>query len=139
MVIFTLKNSLLTERQKEVLRYRKKGLTLQQIADILGTSKPDIFILEKRALENIRRARASLDSLWTLSTTPICTMKAGSDLFDAIFLFYAEAAKRAIKLPEDPIELINRLRSENPERIHGRYVKVDIALYLREDGEVCSG
>ena len=133
------KDSLLTERQKIVLRYRNKGLTLQQIADILGTSKPDICTIEKRALENIRRAQATLDTLWTLNTTPICTIKAGSDLFEVISLFYAEAAKRAIRLPEDPIELINRLRSENPERIHGRYVKEDIALYLREDGEISSG
>ncbi|WP_048114819.1 LuxR C-terminal-related transcriptional regulator, partial [Methanoculleus sp. MH98A] len=33
-----MKQGLLTDRQKEVLRYRKKGLTQQQIAEIIHTS-----------------------------------------------------------------------------------------------------
>ena len=32
-----MKDGLLTERQMEVLRYRKQGLTQQQIADIIST------------------------------------------------------------------------------------------------------
>ncbi len=35
----SMKDGLLTERQMEVLRYRKQGLTQQQIADIISTSK----------------------------------------------------------------------------------------------------
>jgi len=111
-------------------------LTLQQIADIIGTSKPNVCVIEKGAHENIRRAKATLDSLWTLNTTPICTLKAGTDLFDVIPLFYDGAAKRTIKLPEDPIELINRLREENPYSIRGRLIRRDINVYLKDDGDV---
>ena len=50
-----MKDTLLTDRQKEVIRYRKKGMTQQQIADRLGTSKANICTIEKSANENIRR------------------------------------------------------------------------------------
>ena len=43
-------DSLLTDRQKEVLRYRRRGLAQQAIADILHTSKPNICMIEKKAM-----------------------------------------------------------------------------------------
>ena len=38
LILITMKDTLLTDRQKEVIRYRKQGMTQQQIADRLGTS-----------------------------------------------------------------------------------------------------
>jgi len=55
-----------------------------------------------------------------------------------ITAFYAEMTKRGVPLPEDPMELINRLRAENPERIHGRLIKNNIDIYLLNDGEIYS-
>ena len=60
-----MKEGLLTDRQKEVLRYRKQGLTQQQIADIIDTSKANVCTIEKSAMENIRRAKETLDFLYT--------------------------------------------------------------------------
>ncbi len=40
--------SFLTERQIEVLQLRHKGLTQQEVADMSGTTRPNICILEKR-------------------------------------------------------------------------------------------
>ena len=65
----TMKDGLLTERQMEVLRYRKQGLTQQQIADIISTSKANVCTIEKSAMENIRRAKETLDFLYTLDAT----------------------------------------------------------------------
>ena len=53
----TMKDGLLTDRQMEVLRYRKQGLTQQQIADIISTSKANVCTIEKSAMENIKRAK----------------------------------------------------------------------------------
>ena len=52
-----MKDGLLTDRQMEVLRYRKQGLTQQQIADIISTSKANVCTIEKSAMENIRRGK----------------------------------------------------------------------------------
>lgn len=134
-----MKDSLLTDRQMEVLRYRKKGMTQQQIADIFHTSKANVCTIEKSAMENIRRAKETLDFLHTLDARPLCTLKAGSDLFDSAPLIFGEAGKIDIKVTTDSIDLINRLRAENPKRIHGRHIKEDIEVFLREDGELYFG
>jgi len=54
-------NDLLTDRQKEVLKYRKDGLTQQQIGDIIGTSKANICMIQRNAMENIIRAQRCLE------------------------------------------------------------------------------
>ena len=131
--------SLLTERQKEILRYRKRGMTQQQVADIIHTSKPNVCLIEKMALRKIRQAEATLVYLKRLDARLICTLEAGSDLFDTIPLIVGEARKAGIHLPDNPIDLINRIRLENPGRIHGRYIRENIDLFLQTDGELHSG
>ncbi len=131
-----MKESLLTERQMEVLRYRKKGLTQQQIADIYKTSKANICTIEKSAMDNIRKAKETLEFLYTLDAQHLCTLKAGSDLFESATMIFAEAGKYDIKVNADSLDLINRLRTENPKRIKGRHIREDIDVYLRNDGEL---
>ena len=48
-----MKDGLLTDRQREIHRYRKQGMTQQQIADIIKTSKANVCTIEKSAMENI--------------------------------------------------------------------------------------
>jgi len=69
-----MKDGLLTDRQREVLRYRKQGMTQQQIADIIKTSKANVCTIEKSAMENIRRAKETLEFLYTLDATHLCTI-----------------------------------------------------------------
>ena len=54
-------NDLLTDMQKLILQYRKDGLTQQQIADIIGTSKANVCRHERSARENIIRAERCID------------------------------------------------------------------------------
>jgi Tfx family DNA-binding protein len=134
-----MKQGLLTERQKEVLRYRKKGLTQQQIADLISTSKANVCTIEKAALENIRKSRETLEFLYTLDATHLCTVKSGTDLFDAAKMIYAEAESNGIKVRYDTISLINRLKESNPERFRARFIREDVEVYINEDGELYFG
>ncbi|MDD2639276.1 MAG: Tfx family DNA-binding protein, partial [Methanothrix sp.] len=52
--------SLLTNRQASVLRLRRKGMSQQEVAEQLGTTRSNVSILEKRALQNVAKARATL-------------------------------------------------------------------------------
>lgn len=134
-----MKQGLLTERQKEVLRYRKSGMTQQQIADIIKTSKANVCTIEKAALENIQKARETLEYLYTLDATHLCTLTAGTDLLDAAKLIYDQAERIGIKVRYDTITLINRLRESNPERFRARFVKENVEVYLTNDGELYFG
>ncbi|MBR5142732.1 MAG: Tfx family DNA-binding protein, partial [Methanocorpusculum sp.] len=59
-------SSLLTDRQKLVLQYRRAGKTQQEVADILQTSRSNISTIEKAAHENIRMAKEALEFLYML-------------------------------------------------------------------------
>jgi len=134
-----MKQGLLTDRQKEVLRYRKKGLTQQQIAEIIHTSKANVCTIEKAALENIARARETLEFLYTLDATHLCTLQKGLDLLKVPEIIYAEAEKVGVKVKYDTISLINRIRDVNPERFRGRQVREDVEIYINNDGDLYFG
>jgi Tfx family DNA-binding protein len=134
-----MKEGLLTERQKEVLRYRKKGLTQQQIADLISTSKANVCTVEKAAFENIRKAKITLEFLYTLDAAHLCTIKAGKDLLDAAKEIFSSAETMGIKVKYDTISLANRLRESNPERFRARYIREDIDVYINDDGELYFG
>ncbi len=134
--LISMKDTLLTERQKEVLRLRKQGLTQQAIADRLGTSKANVCTIEKSANENIRRAKEALEFLYTLDATELCTIPGGTDLMNVPEIIYKAAAPTNIKIIYDTLGLINRISSYIPEKFKGRQVKEDICVYLNTEGDL---
>ena len=130
------KNSRLTDLQKAVLRYRHKGLTLQEIGDIYQTSRANICMIEKHAMRNIRRSRNTMTAYASLDATKICTLEEGSDLIDALVVISGEMEKAGFGIIEDPVLLISRIREENPDRVRGRLVRKPIPIYLRDNGEL---
>jgi Tfx family DNA-binding protein len=134
-----MKDGLLTDRQMEVLRYRKQGLTQQQIADIISTSKANVCTIEKSAMENIRRAKETLEFLYTLDATHLCTIPSGTDLFDVPAIIFGEAEKISIKVKYDTISLINRIREARPQCCKARCMCEDILVYITDQGELYFG
>jgi Tfx family DNA-binding protein len=131
-----MKHTLLSERQMEILRYRKNGLTQQQIADILSTSKANVCTIEKAANENIKRAKETLDFLYTLDAKRLCTIPSGTDLFDVPSIIFNEAEKININVIYDTISVINRLRESRPQSCKARCVCEDIVVYITDVGEL---
>lgn len=131
-----MKEGLLTDRQKEVLRYRKAGLTQQQIADIINTSKANVCTIEKSAMENISRARETLEFFYSLDSKHLCTIEKGQDLLDSIQRIFDEAEKVGIKVKYDTIQLMNRIRDEIPEKNRSRYIRNPIEVYIKDDGDL---
>jgi len=135
----SMKDGLLTDRQREVLRYRKQGMTQQQIADIISTSKANVCTIEKSAMENIRRAKETLEFLYTLDATHLCTIHPGTDLFEVPGMIFAEAEKAKIKVKYDTISLINRLRESRPQSYKARCICEDVQIYITGEGEIYFG
>lgn len=131
-----MKNGLLTERQIEVLRYRRQGLTQQQIGDIIGTSKANVCTIEKSAEENVRRAHETLRFMYTLDATFLCAIPPGTDVLAVPDQIFREADQRSVKVRYDTIGLINRFRESVPESVQARFVRDEIRVFLSDDGEV---
>lgn len=126
----------MTDRQKEVLRYRRSGLTQQQIADIINTSKANVCTIEKSAMENITRARETLEFFHNLDSRHLCTIGKGQDLFESIQEIFDEAEKNGIKVKYDTVQLMNRIREEVPEKNRSRFIRNPIEVYIKDDGDL---
>ncbi len=131
-----IEDSLLTERQLEVLKMRNKGCSQQEVADILGTTRSNISILEKRAHQNILRAERTLQQ-WMMIQAPISLkVPAGTDVFDLPKMIFDAADKRSIELPITSLDIIVQLRRKSPRLFRKRAVQKDIDIYVTGNGEI---
>ena len=125
---------LLTDRQKMVIQFRKEGMTQQEIADELKTTRSNISLIEKSANDNIRLAKEALDYIYSLEATLVCTLSAGSELTKEIFLIYKAARQTGIKVQYDTGALLSRILTAVPEKISDGTIREDINVYLNLTG-----
>jgi Tfx family DNA-binding protein len=129
-------DSLLTDRQLKVLQLRNEGCSQQEVADILGTTRSNISILEKRAHQNIHRAERTLRQ-WMMIRAPISLkVKEGTDVFDLPGMIFDAADQRSIELPVTSLDIIVQLRRKSPKLFRKRAVLKDVDVYVTEDGEL---
>ncbi len=128
--------SLLTARQLKVLRLRLQGKSQQEVANILGTTRSNISILEKRAYKNIARADNTLKQ-WMMIRAPISLeIKAGTDVFDLPKMIFAAADDRSILLPVTSLDIIVQLKHKAPLIFKKRDIQQDTEIFVTEDGEI---
>jgi Tfx family DNA-binding protein len=129
-------NSFLTRRQLEVLKLREQGRPQQEVAEILGTTRSNVSILEKRAHNNIARAERTLQQ-WMMIRAPISlSIKAGTDVFALPAMIFQEADRRSIQLPTTSLDIIVQLRRKAPHLFRKRFVSQDVDIYVTAEGEL---
>jgi len=128
--------SLLTDRQRTVLKLRQKGMSQQEVAELLGTTRSNVSILEKRALQNVKRAKATLKE-WTMIQAPVSlTIPAGTDIFDLPSLLFLEADRTGIKLDIGSVDVVVQIKGKVPEALKKRVILRDIEVAVTEDGQL---
>ncbi|MCX8207550.1 MAG: Tfx family DNA-binding protein [Methanothrix sp.] len=126
----------LTERQIQVLRLRRRGLSQEEVAEILGTTRSNVSILERRAMQNIDRALATLKQ-WKMLQAPVAVrIAAGTDLFSLPGIIFREADERGLKLPVNSIDILAELRKIAPHITRRRIIERSFDIYVTEDGEI---
>jgi Tfx family DNA-binding protein len=129
-------DSFLTERQIEVLQMRLSGLSQQEIAEKLGTTRSNISILEKRAYQNIARAERTLQQ-WLMLRAPISLRaKAGTDVFELPREIFAAADKKHMRLPITSLDIVVQLRRKAPRLFRKRALSEDAWIFVTEEGDV---
>lgn len=120
--------SFLTEQQIKILRLRAKGLKQSEIAELLGTSRANISILERRALEKIEKARNTLLIWEQINSKVSVEVRAGDDIFTVPEKLFRKADELGVKVPYSTAEIIAFLVEHAP--IHDRIAKRDFTLFL---------
>ncbi|HNX09914.1 MAG TPA: Tfx family DNA-binding protein [Methanothrix sp.] len=128
--------SFLTERQIKVLQMRQAGMSQQQIADLMGTTRSNVSILERRAHQNIARAERTLLQ-WTMLRAPISIKaKAGTDVFDLPRAIFAAADELGIRLPVTSLDIVVQLKRRAPRLFKRRALEREVLISVTEEGEV---
>jgi Tfx family DNA-binding protein len=129
-------DSFLTERQIEVLQMRLCGRSQQEVAEILGTTRSNISILEKRAHQNIARAERTLQQ-WMMLRAPISLLAgAGTDVFELPKMIFAAADEKQMRLPITSLDIVVQLRRIAPRLFKKRALERDARIFVTEEGEV---
>jgi len=129
------KKSLLTERQLQILKLRARGYKQKEVAEYMGTTRENVAILEKRARENVERARATIkafDSLEPISLTLPVTI----NLFRAPELIFGEGDKHGIKVRCNSTAIVGILRRKAGDKIVGNSIVEPIEVKLLRNGDI---
>ena len=129
-------DSLLTDRQLEVLKLRQQGYSQAEVAERFGTTRSNISILEKRAHDNIERAKRTLQQ-WMMIRAPISLkVREGKDVFDIPKMIFEAADKKPLQLPTTSLDIIVQLRRKAPQLFRRRAVMKDVEIFITEEGEI---
>lgn len=130
------KEMLLTDKQIEVLKLKKKGLSQADIARMMNTTRGNICIIESTAMKNIEKAKNTLKYYKALEAPIWMTVPAGTDLYDIPGLLFKEADKKRIKIAIDSAMIIVKLKTGAQDKVHGRITLDEIDISVDEHGNI---
>jgi HTH-type transcriptional regulator, fmd operon transcriptional regulator len=126
----------LTDRQVEILKMKKKGMTQADIAKIEKTTRGNICIIEKTALRNVERATNTIKLYKTLEAPVWLTIAVGTDLLDVPKMVFKAADKKRVKISIDSAMIIVKLKTQVPYKMHGRLITNEIDISADQHGNL---
>jgi len=126
----------LTKRQWRVVTLRSTGLTQAQVAKKLRTTRENVTILERRANENLKAAKATIAAMEGLSGSRELVIPSGVSVFEAtsMILRRADVLRTKVKMNADAI--LATLRGRHKGRIRGHHLIVAIRVKIESDGSL---
>jgi Tfx family DNA-binding protein len=128
--------TMLTQRQWDVMRLRSLGLTQTQVAKKLRTTRENVTIIEHRAHENLRAAKATLAAIEELSGSRELIIPSGVSIFEATSMILRRADVLRIKVKMDADSILATLRAKRRGRIRGHHLIAVIRVKINSDGSL---
>jgi Tfx family DNA-binding protein len=119
-----------------VVRLRSTGLTQAQVAKRLRTTRENVTILEHRANQNLRAAKATLAAIEILSGSKELVIPSGVSIFEAtsMILRRADVLRTKVKMNADSI--LASLRAKRRGKIRGHHLIAAIRVRIEPDGSL---
>jgi len=130
------RSGLLTEEQLKVLSYRLDGVKQEDIAGILGTTRQNVSLIERRARNNVEKAEATLKAHRRLMTAATVELTSGTHLVDVPRMLVDAADKAGVKITIDFTLVYKELRDEARDYINGPRITKPINLHILKDGKI---
>ena len=131
-----MRDHFLTKRQMEVLLLEREGLSHLEIAKELGRTVQDIYVIDKRIRENVKKAQNTLYLYEDAGGAIMLPFKVQSELIDILREIIHESDKNGIKLKENIIGLLTILRQALKSDISKGRIKKNITIMISNDGTI---
>lgn len=126
----------LTDRQIEVLKMRGRGMTQAKIAHELGTTKPNISIIESQAKANIIKARNTLEFARLISAPIWINVDPETDVYAIPGMIFREADKHNIWIPKGGPSLLSFIEEKAQDKLRNRRILEKIDIGITTNGDV---
>ncbi len=127
----------LTEKQVRVLELRARGMTLTQIAEVLGVTPSTVSKILKSAEAAVERCRATIALYESITMPPLRVVaRAGSRLEDVVEEVYRRANEEGIKVRLGSLQLYEYLVKELGDRVSNGVLTEDAMIIVTRAGEV---
>jgi len=127
------RESLLTPEQIRVLKLLREGKSRKEIAEILGTSVSNVYMIEKRALRNVEIAKRTLRQYLEIQGEVTMRVPAGVPLREIPELVVEEANKYGVKLKETTSDILYDLIKEFGDVDN---TPVEVEIRILHDGRI---
>jgi hypothetical protein len=130
------KSMFLTDKQVEILRMKKKGMSQADIARELKTTRGNICIIESTALKNVEKAKSTIKFYRAMEAPVWVNIPAGMDLYSIPEKVFKAADRKRIKISLDAAMIVVKVKTEALDRVHGRLTVDDIEISVDEHGKL---
>lgn len=132
-----IKDTHLTKRQFEVLKMRREGETLAEIALKLRTSRSNVSAILRTARENVDKARNTLKLIETIKWPIKIDVKAGSNIYEVSERVFRKADEKGIKVSHNYSDVVRQITETlGLEKLKRRKTLRDFIVMVSKEGMV---
>jgi Tfx family DNA-binding protein len=132
----TANETVLTKRQKEVLKLRSEGRSQEEIAQQFGQTKQNISAIERMARTNVKKAENTIKFVNLLKAPIWFTVTENTDLDEVVMRIFTKADKAGIHVAHDRLGLATKIREEAMDKIRHRLVLRGFEIGITKEGEI---
>lgn len=111
-------------------------MTQAEVAKKLHTTRENITIIEHRAHENLKAAKATLAAIEEFSGSNEVIIPSGLSIFEATSMVLRRADTLRIKVRKSADSILAELRAKRRGRIRGHHLIAVIKVTINSDGSL---
>ncbi|MCW4012185.1 MAG: Tfx family DNA-binding protein [Candidatus Bathyarchaeota archaeon] len=126
----------LSPQQYKVLKLRVEGKSQEETAEILGTTRQNISLIERRAHKNIEKAEETITAYKELMKATSIIIKSDTHLIDVPRLVVDAADEAGVRLRADFTRIYNEFKFIVPNNVDRTKVVEPIKVLILKDGDI---
>jgi HTH-type transcriptional regulator, fmd operon transcriptional regulator len=129
----------LTDLQYQVLARRGKGMTQQETAMEMGTTRANVSMIELRARRRVAQAKETLDVYQSTLTNHLIKIPKGTRFYEVPTLVLKEGDRWGIHMQSNVVEIIRMVKDVRPSCLAKGRTARSISFVFNKAGKLRIG